>query len=190
MTFAEKLLELRKKEGLSQEELAQELNVSRQAISRWEMGTAMPDAPNLLQISKLFQVSVDYLLNDEFTTNEELVWIRRTDIEKTPKGQNRTRLIIAGSMMGVGLLGMLILGILGSVIGGTYIEQTESYTRAYTDFLGFLMVYNLGWLFLLCILVTIAGILMLCFHEQVKALWAKMKAKLSEVLERIERMPD
>lgn len=65
MTFAEKFLTLRKSENMSQEEIAEKLNVSRQAISRWEMGTAMPDAQNLLQISRLFKVSIDYLLNDE-----------------------------------------------------------------------------------------------------------------------------
>ena len=49
MKLAEKLVTLRKSSGLSQEELAERLNVSRQAVSRWEMGSAMPDAGNLLQ---------------------------------------------------------------------------------------------------------------------------------------------
>ena len=56
MKFSEKLFQLRKKAGMSQEELAEQLEVSRQAISRWEMGTAMPDAPNLLRISTLFGI--------------------------------------------------------------------------------------------------------------------------------------
>jgi len=72
MTLAEKLLQLRKKEGYSQEELANKLNVSRQAISRWEMGTSVPDSNNVLQLSKLFSVSTDYLLNDEYTSDEDL----------------------------------------------------------------------------------------------------------------------
>ncbi len=67
MTFAEKLSDLRKTEKLSQEELAEKLNISRQAVSRWEMGTAMPDANNLVQISRLFNVSIDYLLKEEYT---------------------------------------------------------------------------------------------------------------------------
>ena len=67
MTFAEKFLTLRKSENMSQEEIAEKLNVSRQAISRWEMGTAMPDAQNPLQISRLFKVSIDYLLNEEIS---------------------------------------------------------------------------------------------------------------------------
>ncbi|MBQ8718910.1 MAG: helix-turn-helix transcriptional regulator [Clostridia bacterium] len=65
MTFSEKILNLRKARNMSQEELAERLEVSRQAISRWEMGTAMPDAVNILAISKLFGVTTDYLLYDE-----------------------------------------------------------------------------------------------------------------------------
>lgn len=72
MTFAEKLLSLRKREGYSQEELANKLDVSRQAISRWEMGTTLPDSNNVLQLSKLFGVSTDFLLNDKYTSDEDL----------------------------------------------------------------------------------------------------------------------
>lgn len=72
MTFAEKLLQLRKKEGYSQEELASKLDVSRQAVSRWEMGTSIPDSTNLLHISKLFQVSTDYLLNDDYESDNDI----------------------------------------------------------------------------------------------------------------------
>ena len=72
MTFAEKLLQLRKREGYSQEELAHKLEVSRQAISRWEMGSAVPDSINLLHISKIFKVSTDYLLNDDYESDEDI----------------------------------------------------------------------------------------------------------------------
>ncbi len=67
MGLNEKIVELRKAQALSQEELAEKLNVSRQAVSRWETGTAMPDAANLLQLSRLFGVTTDYLLGAEQT---------------------------------------------------------------------------------------------------------------------------
>ena len=70
MTFNEKLLSLRRKSGFSQEELAEKLNVSRQAVSRWEMGETMPDAKNLLELSDIFGVSIDSLLRDEKQTGE------------------------------------------------------------------------------------------------------------------------
>lgn len=64
MKFSEKLYSLRKSKDLSQDELAEKLSVSRQAISRWEMGTAEPSAQNLIELSNLFGVSIDCLLKD------------------------------------------------------------------------------------------------------------------------------
>ena len=79
MTFAEKFLQLRKREGYSQEELANKLGVSRQAISRWEMGTAVPDLSNLLHISKIFNVSTDYLLNDDYESDDDLPKVKESN---------------------------------------------------------------------------------------------------------------
>lgn len=79
MTFGEKLLKLRRQEGFSQEDLAGRLNVSRQAVSRWEQGETLPDAPNLLQISRLFGVSTDYLLCDEFESDRDIPAVRTTE---------------------------------------------------------------------------------------------------------------
>ena len=70
MDIAEKIIKLRKTNGWSQEDLAEKLYVSRQAISRWENGTALPDAENVLQISKLFNVTTDYLLNDDYESDK------------------------------------------------------------------------------------------------------------------------
>ena len=65
MKFSEKLIELRKAKGLSQEELGNIINVSRQAISKWESEQANPEVDKIKEISKVFDVSIDYLLNDE-----------------------------------------------------------------------------------------------------------------------------
>ena len=64
MTFAEKLQRLRKQNGLSQEQLAEKLNVSRQAVSKWEMGT-IPDMENMVKLGRYFDCSLDYLMKDE-----------------------------------------------------------------------------------------------------------------------------
>ena len=64
MKFSEKLYVLRKKAGLSQEQLAENLNVSRQAISKWEGGIAFPEGEKLIAISEFFGVSLDDLLKD------------------------------------------------------------------------------------------------------------------------------
>lgn len=71
MRFGEKLYRLRKERGMSQETLAAELAVSRQAISRWELGEVVPDTANVLAVSRLFGVSTDYLLLDECDAEEE-----------------------------------------------------------------------------------------------------------------------
>ena len=72
MKLPDKIIKLRKAHGWSQEDLAEKLNVSRQAISRWENGTALPDAQNVLQISKLFAVTTDYLLNDDYESDGDI----------------------------------------------------------------------------------------------------------------------
>lgn len=79
MTFGEKLLNLRKRNGYSQEDLANKLDVSRQAISRWEMGTAIPDSLNVLHLSKLFQVSTDYLLNDDYESDNDIPKVKENN---------------------------------------------------------------------------------------------------------------
>lgn len=65
MILAEKIALLRRQTGWSQEELANQLNVSRQAVSKWEGGTSIPDLDKILKLSALFEVSTDYLLKDE-----------------------------------------------------------------------------------------------------------------------------
>lgn len=72
MKLSDKIIRLRKSNGWSQEDLAEKLNVSRQAISRWEGATAQPDAANILQLSKVFRVTTDYLLNDEYESDNDL----------------------------------------------------------------------------------------------------------------------
>ena len=65
MNFAEKMIELRKQQNLSQQDLADRLGVSRQAISRWETGAVQPLADSVKSLAQVFQVSTDYLLNDD-----------------------------------------------------------------------------------------------------------------------------
>lgn len=62
MDFSEKILHLRKARNLTQEQLAEELKVSRQSISKWESGQAMPEMEKLVALSEIFDVTTDYLL--------------------------------------------------------------------------------------------------------------------------------
>lgn len=65
MILAEKIVALRKRMGWSQEELAEKLDISRQSVSKWEVGATIPDLDKILKLSELFGVSTDYLLKDE-----------------------------------------------------------------------------------------------------------------------------
>ena len=69
MTFAEKLQMLRAQNGYSQEMLAEQLNVSRQAVSKWKLGGTLPDTDKAVAISRFFEVSLDYLLKDTIQIN-------------------------------------------------------------------------------------------------------------------------
>ena len=77
MKLSDKIIQLRKANGWSQEDLAERLNISRQSISRWEGATAQPDAANILQLSKLFGVTADYLLNDEYESDNDLPKVKK-----------------------------------------------------------------------------------------------------------------
>ena len=112
MKLSEKILLLRKQNGLSQEELAGKLNVSRQAVSRWEVGSALPDASNILQLSKLFEVTADYLLNDDYESDRDVPVVKNTETA----AKKKIKICIAVFLSLFGLLGNFILYILSRFI--------------------------------------------------------------------------
>ena len=67
MNFSEKLKEIRKKEGISQEQLAEKIGVTRQAITKWETGKGLPDVENMAIIAEIFKTTIDELLMDSVT---------------------------------------------------------------------------------------------------------------------------
>ena len=87
MILADKIIDLRKKNGWSQEELAQKMNVSRQAVSKWESAQTVPELEKILQLGALFGVTTDYLLKDdmeleEFTSETIDSGVRQISIEE------------------------------------------------------------------------------------------------------------
>ena len=71
MAFQERLLQLRKQKGFSQETLAERMGVSRQAVSKWESGLSNPDINNLVLLSEIFEVSLDELIKGEAPRDSE-----------------------------------------------------------------------------------------------------------------------
>lgn len=82
MILADKIIRLRKKNGWSQEELAEKMKVSRQAVSKWEAAQTTPDLEKMLQLSNLFGVTTDYLLKDEIEDEEFTDRVDETQIKK------------------------------------------------------------------------------------------------------------
>lgn len=103
MSFAEKIFNLRTRDKLSQEALADKLMVSRQAVSKWESGAALPETEKLIMISNLFGVSLDYLLKDQ-----------STEKGKEPVHENLDRVILRflGSAQDIDEISKLLIDIM------------------------------------------------------------------------------
>lgn len=125
MTLGEKLQKLRKDQKMSQEELASKITVSRQAVSKWELNEALPDTENLIQLSKVLGVSIDYLLNNEIENIEETPILKEIT-KKVKKEYNNLwtivtvisiiLAIILGSFMNVTTTVVLIIASIGIII--------------------------------------------------------------------------
>ncbi len=107
MILADKIIRLRKRNGWSQEELAEKMNVSRQSVSKWESAQSVPDLARILQLSAIFGVTTDYLLKDELEAevpppivripprSDTSPWKKRTPIlpsESSPQNRSPSQL--------------------------------------------------------------------------------------------------
>ena len=84
MILGEKIAVLRKQNGWSQEDLAEQLQISRQSVSKWESGASIPDLDRIVKLSALFGVSTDYLLKDEI---QDVAW---SETDEPAEGASRT----------------------------------------------------------------------------------------------------
>ena len=106
--LSEKLYKLRKSSGLSQEQLAEQLNVSRQAISKWESGTAIPESEKLIAISNYFDVSVDYLLKDG---KEDGLKAKEDKTEGRKTQDGKSKMMVGLIICIAGIIAMIIWGL-------------------------------------------------------------------------------
>lgn len=128
MEFKKKLYELRKQKGISQEELSEKLNVSRQTLSKWELGTSTPDMEKLIAISDYFEISLDELVLGKEKENlhseekekekvtmaqilEEKVLTEQTKV-KTKKGLKIVGIVLV-IILAIDLISMVIAFLLG-----------------------------------------------------------------------------
>lgn len=94
MNFGEKLTNLRKHKGLSQEELGFELNVTRQTVSKWELGQTTPEMDKLVELSKIFGVTLDDLTSDGEISNNEVEKIEDRPINDKPQNNSSLKVIL------------------------------------------------------------------------------------------------
>lgn len=110
MRLEEKLVALRKKKGLSQAELAEHMNVSRQAISRWEVGEAVPSTEKLKVLSQLYGVTVDHLLDDSAVEPERGDGVLQEKAGGTGKRKTIVLLLAVIAILAVVLGAFLLAG--------------------------------------------------------------------------------
>lgn len=179
MTFGSKIQKLRKEKGLSQDALAELLCVSRQAISKWELGEAMPDISNAIQLSQFFHVSLDFLMNDEYTSDADIPAVKETEQNEKSRLNKRVH-ILTYVLLITGVVGLLSLFIFSSLVPVTvmqpllqtgsdiYAEQnieepaetTEGVYYVQKEVIGlapFLSYYHLEAVFVILCIMTISG---------------------------------
>ena len=164
MKLADKILKLRKQQGMSQEELAEKLNISRQTISRWENGSAQPDAINILQLSKLFGVTADFLINDDYESDHDVLIVKNT--EKTTN--EKIKKIVGLCTTVAGILGNLTIYVLSRMVEVmvpiiTYDETGQKWYRWSSEqkdysYKYFIQEHNLESLTAIFWLLVIAGV--------------------------------
>lgn len=166
MEFNEKLQELRKKKGLTQEELAQALYVSRTAISKWESGRGYPNLDSLKGISKFFGVTVDELL-----CADELLTIAQED---TKQKEKHFRDLVFG-MLDCAVAMLLFLPFFGQKVSGNIQEVSLLALEGISSYL------RIGY-FVLVFGMILLGIATLAFQNCHWQIWVKNKSKLSVIL--------
>lgn len=159
MTIGEKILSMRKARGWSQEELAEQIGVTRQAVSRWESDSAKPDADKIISVCDLFGVSADYLLRDLSQAS-----VNESELNSQKKKQNK----ITGSQIGgivlssLSIVLLFVFVLVGATQGGTHeIIYGDGTFRKYEGFMAFVSVNHLQWLLYLLAAVGMVGIALL-----------------------------
>lgn len=108
MTLSDRLQELRKTHNLSQEQLAEKLDISRQAISKWESGQANPDINNLLKLSNIYEVSTDYILlgketDSQIVVEEKIIYEEKKGFKKLHDLPSSIKIALAIFIIAIGV---------------------------------------------------------------------------------------
>lgn len=118
MDVSEKILQLRKANGFTQEELAEKLNVSRQSVSKWESGQSVPELEKLVALSEIFQVSTDHLLKpselDQLSIKTEMLEKQQQELVAENR-KRREKQFCIWSCVGIYLIAAALIVLLRSI---------------------------------------------------------------------------
>ena len=160
MTLGEKILLLRKQNSMTQEQLAECLAITRQTISKWELGESEPDIKYLIQLSEMFQVTTDYLIKDAPNPPSTSDFSN----EKEPTSQGKAKMWIGGIFTIIGVFGVLTLWVLSIIRPAEYGAATVGGEfTVYTGLQGFLRTWNAVALFWCAAAIGVIGAILLFF---------------------------
>ena len=160
MTFGEKLQKLRKAKGWTQEDLAAQISISRQALSKWEQGAVIPDTENVLQISKIFGVSTDYLLNDDYESDADIPAVHASSETLEKNYKCKTRTLIGACLSGLGLVALTVMYIM-SLYAPVHLPTPDGGDHVISGFGPFVSANRLEWAVAICVLAMVAGAVMM-----------------------------
>lgn len=194
MKLSEKIVTLRKARGMSQEELAEKLEVSRQAVSRWEVGSALPDASNVLQLSKLFGVTTDYLLNEEYESDRDVPIVKTTE----KAASIRIQRLIGFCVAWIGLMGNFVIYIISRMVkvAVPVVTYDDTGKRWYTwnseikdySYKYFVKEHNLELLTVMFWIMVVVGVLVIVVkRERVKKMVLDVRQRVGKWRERKNR---
>ena len=148
----EKLYTLRKKNNLSQEQLAEKLGVSRQAISKWESGASLPEIENLIMLSECFNVSIDYLVKEE----DESAPKNDVELKTAACPEKNSAPCCKSTVVGliislIGIVGLIVWGVISVFLPANADRLSES---------SIIRIDGSGIFLILCTSLIIAGVLM------------------------------
>ena len=147
MSLGEKLQKLRKARNLSQEELAAELSVTRQTVSKWELDQSTPELSLLAQLSDIFGVTTDYLIKGTADGGGERI------NEERPVKKPSARLALYIILLCLGAPGTAII----CILSGLHPWEVYADGGIYTGLQGYLMGSHMTFIFALCVLSAIVG---------------------------------
>ncbi len=164
MTFGEKLQALRKARSWSQEELATQINVSRQALSKWESGASVPDTENVVALSRLFGVSTDYLLLENGETTAQAAPTAAPSAEsKWPI----MRIVWLFTMI-LAILGKIALRIWASTLPPTVVYNGSDRVGELNGMRNLTETYDVGWLVFLTWFLLLLGLAGTVLYKQLR----------------------